>query len=154
MNTLLDTNVLLRHAKPTDPAHPTARAAISTLQAGGDTLCLFPQNLYEFWAAATRPLDANGLGLTAAECDAQLSQFEQLFRLLLDPPALLAEWRAVVVAHDCKGKVAHDARLVAAMTVLGVTRVLTFNDKDFRRYPHLTVLNPHAVAAAISGGAS
>src|SRR3954466_8833876 len=36
------------------------------------------------------------------------------FCLHLDPPSLLDEWERLIVAYDCKGKVAHDARIVAA----------------------------------------
>ena len=45
------------------------------------------------------------------------------------------------------GKNAHDARLVAAMRVHGVTHLLTFNDQDFARYTGITVLTPAAVFA-------
>ena len=61
MTVLLDTNVLLRYTKPTDPAHHTVIAAIAALQAAGEDLGVVPQNLYEFWVVATRPL-ANNVG--------------------------------------------------------------------------------------------
>jgi hypothetical protein len=61
---LLDTNVLLRHAKATDPDHPVVTAAVTALLGQGETLCIVPQNLYEFWVVATRPLASNGLGLS------------------------------------------------------------------------------------------
>lgn len=143
---LLDTNILLRHAKPTDPAHPTVKAAVRALQAAGEDLCIVPQNVYEFWVAATRPLANNGLGLTVPECRNEVAGLKAAFLLLLDQPGLFAEWEALVTAHDCKGKVAHDARLVAAMAVHAVSRVLTFNVADFSRFPGITVLDPVAVA--------
>jgi hypothetical protein len=40
------------------------------------------------------------------------------------------------------GKNGHDARLVAAMMVHGLTHLLTFNVQDFRRYPGITAVTP------------
>ena len=37
------------------------------------------------------------------------------------------------------------------MLVHGVTHILTFNDKDFRRYPQITVLTPADVVSSAGG---
>ncbi|MEX0641079.1 MAG: hypothetical protein WD468_00180 [Pirellulales bacterium] len=47
---------------------------------------------------------------------------------------------------DVKGKPAHDARLVAAMTRHSITHILTFNVDDFRRFSGIEVLQPQTVA--------
>jgi hypothetical protein len=146
MTVVIDANVLLRFADPTAAQHPIAVAALSALRAQGESLRSIPQSLYEFWVVATRPVANNGLGLSAAECDQALTQIEALFPLLADPPTLFAEWRRLVVAHGCHGKVAHDARYVAALRGLGLTHLLTFNVADFARFPGITVLDPAAVA--------
>lgn len=39
----------------------------------------------------------------------------------------------------------HDARLVAAMLVHGLTDILTFNTKDFARYSEITAVHPTAI---------
>lgn len=146
--TLLDTNVVLRFARQTDPAHPVVRAVIRHLIANGEVPCVVPQNIYEFWVVATRPVANNGLGLSVAECDADIADILATFQFLPDTPAIFTEWLALVRAHGCQGKVAHDARLVAAMRAHGITSILTFNTADFARYPGLTVLDPGAVAAS------
>jgi predicted nucleic acid-binding protein len=46
--------------------------------------------------------------------------------------------------HGVVGAKVHDARLVAAMNVHGVRRLLTFNAGDFARYG-IEVLQPAAV---------
>jgi predicted nucleic acid-binding protein len=143
---LVDTNILLRYVNPTDPAHATAKAALASHQAAGEILSMVPQNIYEFWAVATRPVAANGLGLTVLEAQAEVVRLKHLFSFLADQVHLFSEWEALVVAHDCKGKAAHDARLVAAMRTHGITRFLTFNGPDFHRYPGLTILDPAAVS--------
>jgi predicted nucleic acid-binding protein len=147
MTVVLDANVLLRFADTTAAQHPIAVAALSALRAQGESLRTVPQSLYEFWVVATRPIANNGLGLSVAECEQTLARIEAVFPLLSDPPALFAEWRILVVAHGCQGKVAHDARYVAAPRALGLTHLLTFNAADFARFPGITVLDPAAVGA-------
>jgi len=107
----------------------------------GDTACLVPQNLYEFWTVATRPVRENGLGFSAAQADAELSRLQRIFEPLspqetpwADHPELLKTWRTLVLENDVKGKVAHDARLVATMTLFSVAQILTFNKGDFVRF--------------------
>ena len=148
MSVVLDANVLLRYAQPTDPAHRTVVTAIAALRAAGDIPVLVPQTIYEFWVVATRPVANNGLELAVPECEQLLKGLMAVFPVLLDPYTLLSAWRTLVTAHDCKGKLAHDARYVAAMKTLGLTRLLTFNSTDFTRYPGITVLDPHTVAAS------
>ncbi len=144
--TLVDTNILLRLANPQDTLYPAASSAVHALKAQGDDLRMAPQSLYEFWVVATRPTANNGLGLSTPDCSAEITKLEAAFPLLQDMPTLVDEWKALVVAHDCKGKVAHDARLVAAMRTHGINRLLTFNGQDFHRYPGLTVIDPVSVA--------
>ncbi len=139
---LLDTNILLRHTNAADPLYRVADAAIAVLSGRGRRFCVVPQNIYEFWVVATRPLSVNGLGLSIAECVAAVGRIKLLFPLLPDQPALFAEWESLVITHQCKGKAAHDARLVAAMRTHGLNDILTFNVTDFQRYPGLNVIDP------------
>jgi predicted nucleic acid-binding protein len=93
-----------------------------------------PQNFVEFWNVATRPTERNGFGLAPANADRLLRLVERLFPLLPDSPAVYPEWRRLVVACGVSGVQAHDARIVAAMIVHGVTHILTLNTTDFVRY--------------------
>jgi predicted nucleic acid-binding protein len=77
---LLDTNILLRYARTADPDFATVDTAVNTLHANGEVLCVVPQNVYEFWAVATRPTAANGLGFSAPECQVQVARIKRLFR--------------------------------------------------------------------------
>jgi predicted nucleic acid-binding protein len=145
---LLDTNILLRYARTADPSFATVDTAVNALHANGDVLCVVPQNIYEFWAVATRPTAANGLGLSVPECQVQVARIKRLFRFLPDLPALFVEWEALVGTHACHGRVSFDARLVAAMRTYGVTRLPTFNGSDFVRFPGLTILDPATLSAS------
>jgi predicted nucleic acid-binding protein len=146
MNVLLDTNILARLVQPAHPQQPLAVAATDPLDARGDRLCLVPQVLYEFWVVATRPAAQIGLGLTAAEAAAEVARILGLFTLLPETPAVFPEWQRLVTTHAVIGKNGHDAHLVAAMAVHGVTHLLTFNVKDYTRFPGIAVLDPAAVS--------
>jgi predicted nucleic acid-binding protein len=144
---LLDTNILLRHARVTDPDFAKADTAITMLHANGEVLCVIPQNVYEFWAVATRPTAANGLGFSVPECQVHVSRIKRLFHFVPDLPTLFSEWEALVGTHACHGRVSFDARLVAAMRTHGITRLLTFNGGDFARFPGLNILDPASIGA-------
>ncbi|MGK7923008.1 MAG: hypothetical protein AB4080_23715 [Trichodesmium sp.] len=63
MTYLLDTNILLRLRQTNHPQHSNALKATLLLKKKQEKLCIFPQNLMEFWVVATRPIEVNGLGL-------------------------------------------------------------------------------------------
>ena len=67
MRILVDTNILLRIAQPGSPHHHDALAALDVLEQAGHELCLVPQVVYEYLVAATRPVNVNGLAMTAEE---------------------------------------------------------------------------------------
>lgn len=146
MKLLVDTNIVARIAQPTHPHHQMTLAALAALKSPTNEMVVVPQVLYEFWTVCTRPAGENGLGLTTAQAQVEQAKALSLFTLLPDTPAIFPEWPRLVVHHDVKGKNAHDARLVAAMAVQGLTHILTFNGTDFARYPGITVIDPGSVA--------
>ena len=145
---LTDTNILLRLLEPNDPEYALVRGAVEALVARGERLCFASQNLIEFWNVCTRPSANNGFGLTIPETDRRARLIESRFRLLADNERVHAEWRRLVVAHSVAGVQVHDARLVAAMLVHGVTDLLTLNDRDFSRYAGIRAVHPRDVAGA------
>jgi predicted nucleic acid-binding protein len=50
--------------------------------------------------------------------------------------------------YQVVGKNAHDARLVAAMIVHGIERILTFNNTHFQRYQEIDVISPDQVVSS------
>jgi predicted nucleic acid-binding protein len=149
MNVLVDTNILGRMAEPGHPHHSSALDASAALTKRGDTLCVVPQVLYEFWVSATRPTAANGLGLSVVEATAELARLKGLFAFLPDSAAIYPEWERLVILHQVIGKNAHDVRIVAAMVIHGLTHLLTFNTADFARFPGVTTLDPAYLAASL-----
>jgi predicted nucleic acid-binding protein len=143
---LLDTNVLLRLSDGASADQPVAMQAVSHLRLRGDRSCLTAQNIVEFWAVATRPVDVNGLGWTTQRTADEIAQLLRRFQFLEDSPGILTHWLTLVKAHDIKGKRVHDARLVATMLTHGVTHLLTFNTDDFKDYANIALLHPNDVA--------
>jgi predicted nucleic acid-binding protein len=138
----LDTNLLTRSIQEEHPQRDEARTAIKKLLLADEEVFILPQNLIEFWAVATRPLDVEGLGLPANETAAHLAKFEILFSLKEDTPAIYLEWKKLVSQHAVMGRNVHDARIAAALTVHGVSHLVTFNKKHFKRFPAITALLP------------
>jgi predicted nucleic acid-binding protein len=143
---LVDRNVLLRWVKPDDRDYPLIVSAIDAILQRDAMLCYTSQNIAEFWNTCTCPLDRNGYGLTPGEADRRARLFEDNLRLLPDSLAVHQEWRRLLVVHNVSGAQVHDARLVAAMRVHGVKRILTFNEKDFARYTDIEAIHPRTVS--------
>ena len=142
---LLDTNLLLRSVDTSSAMYLEAVGAIQKLQANDNRLHIVPQNLIEFWNVYTRPIERNGLGKSALEAQMECDRLKQIFPLLLDNEAIYPIWEALVVRYGVIGVNVHDARLVAAMQVHGLTHLLTFNISDFRRYAEITAIAPSEV---------
>lgn len=142
-----DSNVFLRLARRDDPQHATARAAVRARWAQRERLCITSQVVGEFWSVCTRPVEARGgFGLPLEETDRLARLLERNCTLLPDSPAVHAEWRRLLVAHQVRGPRVHDTRVVAAMLTHGITHLLTFNTGDFVRYPNITIVHPDQVA--------
>jgi predicted nucleic acid-binding protein len=145
VSVLVDTNVLLRLAQANHRQYRAATDSVARARLAGEALYVTPQNIAEFWAAATRPVGtANGLGLTTAAVAAEIGTIERLFQLAADDPAIYSTWKGLVVTHRVLGTQVYDARLVAAMLVHGISHILTFNVADFSCY-RIAVLHPAAL---------
>jgi len=139
---LLDSNILLRLTKPDDHDYPVVRSAVDALWASEAELCYTSEDPAEFWNVCTRPAERNGFGLSIAGTDRRARLIENQFTLLPDSEQVHREWRRLVATENVRGVQVHDARLVAAMRVHGVTHVLTLNDQDFARFDGITVVHP------------
>ena len=142
---LVDTNILLRITRRSDPEHKVVDTALARLAGQGAILYYTHQNIAELWNAMTRPVQRNGLGLTPAETEREVLAIEAGMNFLPDSEAVYREWRRIVVAHRVAGVQVHDARLAAAMYVHGVTHILTLNVADFSRFEGLTAVHPETV---------
>ena len=142
---LVDTNILLRITRRSDPQHKVVDTALARLAGQGTALHYTHQNIAELWNAMTRPLARNGFGLTAAEADREVQAIESGMSLLPDSEAVYRAWRRIVMEYGVSGVQVHDARLAAAMYVHAGNHILTINVADFSRFKNLTAVHPNAI---------
>ena len=146
MEYLLDTGVLLRMINRSDPMHAQVRRAVGKLRQQGQITVTTAQNISEFWNVCTRPVSARGgLGLSIEAAHQRLRLIERSAAVLPEAPGVYAEWKRLLIAHRILGVQVHDARIVAAMRVHGITHLLTLNRADFKRYTDVNVVTPEEV---------
>jgi predicted nucleic acid-binding protein len=132
---VVDTNVLIHSTASASPHHLRARAALAQFRAQG-SVAVTRQVLREYLAATTRP-QSWSRALTLAEATADTDSFIRRFAVLEDGPAVWGELMTLTRSFAFGGKQVHDANIVATMLAHGETRLLTFNDADFRRFGSL-----------------
>lgn len=145
---LADTNVAARWGLPNDPLYSTIRQAILILQAQREIVYITAQVLVEFHALATRPVESNGLGWTAAAARSEARNIEAVFPLLPEVDTIYPLWGALVDAYGIIGRQVYDARLVAVMQTHGISHILTMNGNHFRRFSGIVVVDPQSLIPA------
>lgn len=143
---LADTNLLLRLADPASPQHAIATQALARLFRKGDEVFLTPQNFIEFWAVATRPVDANGFGWNSERTAREVIELQKRFPLLPDSPDIFTRWLDLVKQLPIHGKRVHDARLVAVSQAHGMEHLITFNTSDFAAFKlAVSLIDPNSL---------
>lgn len=128
----IDTNVLVYATAAASPNHARARDALARLASGGP-LAISRQVLREYLAVTTRP-QVWAKPLTLAEALADADGFSRRFAILEDGPPVWDRLASLGRGFWFGGRQVHDANIVATMLAHGETRLLTFNDADFRRF--------------------
>ena len=131
----VDTNVLVQSTAKNAPFHAAARAALARRRAGSP-VAISRQVLREYLAAVTRP-QSWAKALTLAEATADTDRFVQRFAVLEDGPLVWDELMTLTRGFAFGGKQVHDPNIVATMLAHSETRLLTFNEADFRRFGSL-----------------
>ncbi len=134
MRYLLDTNVVLRAVNQDDGLHPLVTQVLQTLSTQGDELVIAPQVIYEFWSAASRPTDVNGLGWPLQLVRSVVDDLSEAWTLLEDGPDIYRRWLELVTTHQVAGKQVRDARLAVTAQVHQIEHLLTLNVTDFKRF--------------------
>jgi predicted nucleic acid-binding protein len=150
MRFFLDTGILLRLANPDDPQYPTVEQAIEQLVNSRSRLYAAVQNVAEYWCVTTRPTDRNGFGLSAASVSRSLEEIiEPVCTILSEHREQYRQFKRLGLKYEFLGKQAHDARLVATMLCWGIDRIVTLNERDFRRYEPegIIVVTPDSILA-------
>lgn len=130
----LDTNVLLTATTPARALHQAALSILNDWPGRGLQLCTSGQVVREYLVVATRPPEVNGLGLSTDDALFNASSFSRRVRLVAEGEATLRRLERIVRDHDCRGRQVHDAHIVATALAHGVSRLVTENTGDFRRF--------------------
>lgn len=150
---LLDTGILLRLLDEDDPFHATVRRAVRLLRERRERLCTSFQNVCEFWNVSTRPKSARGgLGLDVPKVERAVALINRWCPVLVDKPEVYSAWQRLASSYQIRGVAVHDARLAAVMLSFRVKRLLTLNERDFRRYAPdgIIVVTPQSLLDAES----
>lgn len=142
MACLIDTGILLRAFDADFAEYHLVRGSLRKLLVRGERMVVAVQNLAEFWNTSTRPVECNGYGLTIERVNRRIRWIEQLCEVVTEDDASFRAWKILLTTHSVTGVAVHDARLVSVMLARGISAILTLNQRDFRRYPGLTVITP------------
>lgn len=137
----VDTNLLIHANNEESPFQQETRQRLLDLAADGCPLWISRQVLREYAAVLSRLMNEKN-AFNGPVIVADLQRFEREFLVADDNTAVSAQLQELIVSHAVKGKQTHDANVVATMLVHGITRLLTHNEKDFRRYLPLIEILP------------
>lgn len=130
----VDTNVLLGAIDDTRTCH---QAALDVWEDDPRRLVVSDQVAREFLASATRPVEANGLGMTGPQAVSSLRTLLEGVEVLPPTASTLARLQDLVSAGAAAGKQVHDASLVASALAHGIAVLMTDNVRHFARFADL-----------------
>ncbi len=130
MRVLVDTNVLVYAVTTTVPEHLSSVSTLSRLQTQGDELVLTAQILREY----VKVITADAFGLSSAEAVARARRLRADYAMLPERLSANKILLGLVETYSLKGKIIHDANIVAVMLDHGVTTIVTHNARDFTRF--------------------
>lgn len=128
---VVDTDVLLA---ATDRSRAAHAASTTFLNDDERRLALTPQIVREYLAVATRPREANGFGLAAADAVANVRQFLDDMDLLSEDAVTTAGLMALIEGQAAAGRQVHDANIVAVALAHRASTIVTDNTRHFARF--------------------
>ena len=140
----VDTNVLVVAASEASPHHEIAQDLLRILSEDSRPWAIPWPCIYEFLRVVTHPrvLRPPIPMKTALKGLGGLTSSPSL-RLLHETPRHEEVMRGVLDESAATGNLVHDAHIVALCLEHGVREIVT-GDRDFARFPGLTILNPFA----------
>jgi len=138
----VDTNILVYAHREESPWHTTAKARLTELAEGPASWAIPWPCLHEFLSIVTHPRifkTPTPVALALKAVDAMLRAPRLV--LLSESDGYWSELRRLVQVGHLAGPVVHDARIAALCHHHGVAELWSA-DRDFSRFPDLTIRNP------------
>jgi toxin-antitoxin system PIN domain toxin len=138
----VDTNILVYAHREDSPFYRSAASCITELAEGNAAWAIPWPCLHEFIVIVTHPRIYRPPTPLAAACDQVEAWMESPSLTLLTEAEGYWTWlRTAVISGQTTGPRVHDARIVAICRQHDV-RELWSADRDFGRFPDISVLNP------------
>lgn len=140
----VDTNVLVYAAMKEDVRHAASMAVLQDANSGA--LCVSPQSLTEFYSTITSskrvsapltPAEAIGFIETLIGC-------EQVTVLPISRP-VSERWLSLLRTEGVRGPHVFDIQIAATMLEHGVSKLFTYNGRDFHGLPGIEAMEPDSV---------
>jgi predicted nucleic acid-binding protein len=130
----LDTNILLTATNEARQHYQLARDLIISHHRSGLHLGISGQIIREYMVVATRPPQANGLGLSPNDTIHNVGEFRERLLFFPESEEVSNELRVLVKEYRLSGTRIHDANVAATMSAHGVTKLITENTDDFSAF--------------------
>ncbi len=138
----VDTNLLVYSHRTDSPWHEASQEAIGRLAEGRTSWAIPWPCIHEFFSIVTHPRIYLPPTPAAVAIDAISAWIESpTLRLLAESDGYWPELRTALETGRIAGPKVHDARIAALCAHHGVTQLWSA-DRDFSRFPGLTVHNP------------
>jgi uncharacterized protein len=139
----LDTNLLVYALYRDMPQYRAARALLEQTQEEAAGLCASSQVLAEFYSIITNPRRVTS-PFTSAEA---LREIEKVCAapgtiLVPLPVDVVERWVTLLRRHPITRERIFDVQLVATMLANGISKIYTFNVKDFRPFLEIEAIEP------------
>lgn len=137
---LVDSNLLIYAINRSSPKHQAAQSYIQTYK---DELCVAQQNILESLRVLSHPVFPHSLSISAAmdaitgivDACTLLTPMRETYELTLH----------LLRRYSLRSDDVYDTYLVATALTYGVTKIATDNEKDFRVFTEITVINPFRI---------
>ncbi len=138
---LVDTNVLLAATDRSRIEHARAQQLFGRCRSAGLHPTWCGQVMREYLVVATRPIAANGLGLSLTDALENVVRFRRHMVLLDETEQVALTLLKLVRDPETTGKRVHDANLAAVALTHGVPAIVTLDAGGFAAYRGVKMLN-------------
>jgi len=138
MKILFDSNILIYALNKGSNYH---KQAIKLFSSNPD-ICITEQNIIETYRMITSAHQFGKTVYTPTKAWNQLSVITNNLQVFYKTPQTLEILKELSLQYKIDSYQVYDAILVAIMIENGIKEIYTNNDKDFRRYKEIKVVNP------------